>query len=337
MAEKEVGNAENIRKVKDSRNARNSREARKSRNAGNSRNTKDLVEKTLEENSDVFGDIVNAFIYSGRQKVEAEALEQAGLRSVYKADRKLRAQERDAAKYWRNTEFRIAMFGLENQTQPEDDMPFRIIGYDGAAYRDQLYPEKDKRGRWRKNRNPRYPVVTLLLYFGYEKHWDKALTLYEALKDIPEDLRPYVNDYKINLVEVAWLTDEQLDMLQSDFWIVADYFVQMRKTRDYIPSKRQIVHVQDVLQTMAVLTGDRRFEDAVNRNKEEEVSQNMCEVLDRVENRGIEKGIRQGINDINALNIRLIKENRLDDLKRAAADAVYQSQLLRELFPQKQH
>ena len=67
----------------------------------------------------------------------------------------------------------------------------------------------------------------------------------------------------------------------------------------------------------------------------------MCEVLDRVENRGIEKGIRQGIqqgiNDINALNIRLIKENRLDDLKRAAADAVYQSQLLRELFPQKQH
>ena len=254
------------------------------------RNAKDAVEKTLEENNDVFGDIVNAFIYSGRRKVAAEALEQAVSRSVYRADRKLRTQERDVAKYWRSTEFRIAMFGLENQTEPEDDMPFRIMGYDGAAYRDQIYPEKDKKGRWRKNRNPRYPVVTLLLYFGYEKHWDKALTLYEALTELPEELRPYVNDYKVNLIEVAWLTDEQLDMLQSDFWIVADYFVQMRKTRNYIPSKRTIVHVQDVLQTMAVLTGDRRFEEAIDQKKGEEEPKNMCEVLDRVENRRDREG-----------------------------------------------
>jgi len=33
--------------------------------------------------------------------------------------------------------------------------------------------------------NPRYPVVTLVLYFGYKKRWDKATTLYESV-NVPD-------------------------------------------------------------------------------------------------------------------------------------------------------
>ena len=40
----------------------------------------------------------------------------------------------------------------------------------------------------------------------------------------PEKLDPYVSDYKVNLFEVAWLSDEQIAMFQSDFKVVADYF-----------------------------------------------------------------------------------------------------------------
>ena len=43
------------------------------------------------------------------------------------------------------------------------------------------------------------------------------------------------------------------------------------------------------------------------------------------------------LKEVNELNMRLINENRLDDLRRAATDIAYQSQLLRELFPQKAH
>ena len=50
-----------------------------------------------------------------------------------------------------------------------------------------------------------------------------------------------------------------------------------------------------------------------------------------------EEGREEGINEINALNIRLINDNRLDDLRRAATDIEYQAQLLRELFPQNLH
>lgn len=45
---------------------------------------------------------------------------------------------------------------------------------------------------------------------------------------------------------------------------------------------------------MSVLTKDRRYEEAIANTKEGEVT-NMCAVLDRIENRGIQKGIEQGI------------------------------------------
>lgn len=35
-------------------------------------------------------------------------------------------------KFWKNCEVRIAYVGMENETEPEDDMPFRTIGYDRA-------------------------------------------------------------------------------------------------------------------------------------------------------------------------------------------------------------
>ena len=41
------------------------------------------------------------------------------------------------------------------------------------------------------------------------------------------------------------------------------------------------------------MTGDNRFEEVYNENVEGG-PRNMCEVLDRIENRGIQQGIEQG-------------------------------------------
>ena len=185
---------------------------------------KDMTEKNLESFNEVFADIVNGFLFNGEPKVDADTLEQATTKSVYKVDQKIREQERDTAKYWNDVNIHIAMFGIENETEPEKDMPLRVIGYDGAAYRDQLYYVKDENGKRKLNDNPRYPVVTLVLYFGYEKHWNKPVTIYDALDKIPEEMKKYVSDYRINVFEVAWLSDEQVAKFKSDFRIVADYF-----------------------------------------------------------------------------------------------------------------
>ncbi len=110
--------------------------------------------------------------------------------------------------------------------------------------------------------------------------------------DIPDELKSFVNDYKMNLVEVAWQSDEQVDSYRSDFKIVADYFVQKRKKHGrYTPSNEVIRHVDAVLKLMSALTGDDRFEKIVTeRRKGERKVKNMCEVLDRAERKGRKEG-----------------------------------------------
>ena len=255
---------------------------------------KDMAEKALEAYNDVFADIVNNLLFHGREIVSEDDLEQGRERSVYFGEKQLREQERDTSKYWKKNNVRIAFIGFENETHPEDDMPFRIIGYDGAAYRDQIYYEAGDSGKRIKSMT-RFPVVTLVLYFGYKKHWDKAKTLYDAVGDnVTEEIAPYFNDYKINLFEIAYLSDGQLRNFKSDFRYVADYFVQMRKKGTYVGSMDKIRHIREVLQLLAVLSQDYRFWDIAEKNKEGAVVESMSEALDIIEARGEARGEAKG-------------------------------------------
>ena len=263
---------------------------------------KDITEKMLEKYNDVFADILNVLLFAGRDVVDESALMDALPMSMLKIDGRVRTQERDIAKYWRKNKINVALFGLENQTVPNKLMPLRVFGYDGAEYVKQSRKENGDRAK--------YPVITLVLYLGYEKRWNYPKRLFEVL-DIDEDVRPYVNDFKINLFEIAYLEREKIDLFKSDFRILADYLYQMRENRDYIADETNIAHVEELLTLMSAMTGDNRFEETINDFKGKE-KVNMCEVLDRVEARGIEKGIEQGIKrgTINTLTS-LVKEGLL--------------------------
>ena len=103
--------------------------------------------------------------------------------------------------------------------------------------------------------------------------------------------------FLINVFEIAYLTDEELSRFHSDFRIVADYFVQMQRSGDYIPSREEIKHVEAVLQLLRVMTDDTRFEDVLNKEDGEEGTggvHTMCEFLDRVEARGEARGVAIG-------------------------------------------
>lgn len=276
---------------------------------------KDATEKILESYNDVFSDIVNVLLFQGKQVLTADELEEEAPRTYYKADGKLHEIERDVAKRWKNGNIRVACIGFENQTAADPDMPLRVIGYDGAEYRAQLLAENPV--------SKRYPVVTLVLYFGYDRPWNGPLSLKERM-DIPEELEAYVNDYRINLFQIAYLTQEQVQNFQSDFRIVADYFVQKREKGDYVPSTQEITHVQETLQLLSVMTNDRRFEEIYNeRNSVEGGLHNMCDVLDRAVNKGEDQ--------VALLMKKLFDENRIEDAKRASQDKEYRNKLLKEL------
>ncbi|MBF1261009.1 MAG: Rpn family recombination-promoting nuclease/putative transposase [Lachnoanaerobaculum sp.] len=246
---------------------------------------KDITQKVLEKYNDVFADILNVLLFNGRDVVEESTLTDALPMSMLKIDGRVRSQERDIAKYWRKSKINVALFGLENQTTPNKLMPLRVLGYDGAEYVKQSRKENIDKAK--------YPVITLVLYLGYEKEWNYPKTLFEVL-DIDEDIKPYVNDFKINLFEIAYLDKEKINLFKSDFRILADYLYQMRVNKDYIADETTIEHVEELLTLMSAMTGDNRFEETINDLKGKEKI-NMCEVLDRVEARGIEKGIEQGI------------------------------------------
>ena len=133
---------------------------------------------------------------------------------------------------------------------------------------------------------------------------------------------------------------EEVDLFQSDFRAVADYFVQKEENGDYEPSLQDLAHVQETLQLLSVMTNDHRFEDVYNEASDAQKGEmrNMCEILDKIENRGIEKGIEKGKAEGNAegksqmadLMKRLLAENRIEDAKRAAEDPAYCDELMKQ-------
>ena len=132
---------------------------------------KDITEKVLEDYNDVFADIINGLLFDGVQEIKPEALENTTVHAQYKAeDGKVHELERDIAKYWKEEKVELAICGIENQSKVEKNMPFRIVGYDGAAYRSQLQQERKKM----------LPVVTIVLYFGTEEEYVIAV---QSMKD----------------------------------------------------------------------------------------------------------------------------------------------------------
>lgn len=232
---------------------------------------KDITEKILEDYNDVFADIVNVLLFRGNRIVKEESLKETKVKSQYKAEAgKLHEQERDVAKYWQDGNALVAICGLENQTVEEKYMPLRVFSYDGASYRRQLLSENDE--------NPIVPVVSLVLHFGM-KEWSSPHNL-KGVIDIPKELEPYVNDYEANIFNIAFLDDETVQMFQSDFRIVADFFVQKRKSKDYVPDEHKIKHVDEMLKLLQVLTGDDRYNVKFSEaEKKEDIK--MCDVMEK--------------------------------------------------------
>ena len=246
---------------------------------------KDITEKLLEDYNDVFADIINGLIFNGEQRILPESLENTQVHSQYKADDgKVHELERDVAKYLKDKKVELAICGIENQSSVEKNMPFRIIGYDGASYRSQLL----------EKRKEILPVMTIVLYFGTNRHWYGKKNI-KGLMKIPEELNDYINDYEMKVFEIAWLTEAEIDRFHSDFKIVANFFVQKRKNKNYIPDDpTEIRHVDEVLKLLQVMTGDERYQIIFNKKKG---VHSMCDVAERLEKMGIEKGLKQGIGE----------------------------------------
>ena len=211
-------------------------------------------------------------------------------------------------------------------------MPMRVIGYDGAEYKKQVLEEN----RYKK----KYPVITLVLYMGYDRNWKYSNSLLDLL-EVDDNLRPYVNDYKINIFEIAFLDREKIDLFKSDFRMLADYLYQMRTTNSYKGDESNIRHVDEILMLMSAMSGFGNVENIIKVAHERKVS-NMKGFFELAEEKGIEKGLElgreeglqlgrtEGADMVSELNTILAREGNLEKIIKANTDKVYRHELLKK-------
>lgn len=288
---------------------------------------KDVAEKTFIALNDVFADIFNGLLFQGRQVMSADSLEEAAVFSQYRAeDTRLHEQERDTHKLWHGHGINLVLAGIENQTQPDKDMPFRVFSYDGASYRSQLLKTQEIMVDGKVRQVPvkeRYPVITIVLYFGKEL-WKYPKNLCGCFyPELPQTeamqvLKQYIQDYKIHVFDIPRLTPEQVKRFRSDFRIVADYFIHAFSDKNYVPDNAVITHVDEFLKLMNILTGDNRYAEIATTFTAEEKEEGikMCEVLDFREARGEARGTER----MSRLVARLLEECKYDVIKLVTSD-----------------
>ena len=273
---------------------------------------KDKVEKRLEEYEDVFADIFDNLLLKGMGVVRAEELVLSSTSTYSRMDDgSLRGGMRDIRMESRYHERYRLICGIENQTDIDNTMPERVMGYEYADYEAQVKRIMAQNRKEKKSAGARRifkyqklnPVITGVLYYGNQE-WKSPLRLHEMLQFPPgmeEKLKPYVADYPINLIQVSRLTDEERDRLTSDFWIVAEYLAckdNEDKWRGFIKSEKEILHIEELLDVLLEISKDEHYDKLRNMIKREgrrKEKWSMCKIAETLDRWGFEKGRREGM------------------------------------------
>ena len=226
---------------------------------------KDMAEKKLEDYPEVFTDIVNTLLFSDSSiRLDENKIVDGPTESIYKAEEQDKEQRRDTFKYYdignKGILFCVAAYGIENQSTIDNVMPVRIMNYDASAYKSQVFDIKSSSKQTNQKRKRIYPVITIVLNFS-EKEWKTSRSLYDMMA-LPSDLAKYVQDYKINVFDVAFLEDDVIEKFTSDFKAVARFFKDKRlrlEANDTI----EIKHPAEIADLFSVFTGDEGYRDAV--------------------------------------------------------------------------
>ena len=299
--------------------------------------TQDVTEKILEAYDDVFADIINALLFKGEEVINYNDLKDAQKVSIYKFDDNLKWQERDVAKYWVKGKTYISCFGLENQTHIDYTMPIRVMNYDAAEYMKQV-----------KDNNPYYPVITVVLNFDTSKRWTEKKSLIDLLSStVNSKLLPYINDYELNVFDLAWLTDEEISYFKSDFKLVVEYLRAERTSNVEDWDEQKVEHIHELINLLRSISDNEilkrtEIEDFIIQTQQETGGVKMSGLFQTYWNKGVQQGLSQGLsqgrtegisiatNRMTALMSSLYAQGRDADVKRAFTDSAYLQQLLAE-------
>ena len=268
--------------------------------------SKDITGKRLEEYNDVFVDIFNNLLFGGEEILKQEDLVALPTQSYVKGmDGKVHENNRDVRKADKDQNVYRLICGIENQSDVDNTMPERVMGYDYAAYEMQI---KELEEENRKCDRPAYakrihddqklaPVITGVLHWGNEE-WQGPRKLHDMIRFPKESeaiIKPLVPDYPMNLIEVTKLPKEVRERLTSDFRLIVEYFEHkkdMRALKEIFRERRdKIKHPDEFLDALSEVSSDKKYKEMKNTlTKEEKEELTMWSIADEFIREGEEKG-----------------------------------------------
>lgn len=266
----------------------------------------DIYESDYLEDPEIFADLVNGVLYRGEQVVKpGELTEQDGeLRSVSEKD--VKKVIRDKVKFWKGT--MLAVFVVENQTKVDYHMVLRVMLAESMAYdrqwrkmqaknkRENLPPDEFLSGMKKEDRF--IPVITIVIYYGREKPWDGAKTLYELLdvKGNEERILPFVSDHKLNMFDFHEC--DNFEQFHSELGLVFEflrYSDDKRKLGERLEKKqekyRKLSRQAKIL--LARITNIRKIPD-ISEEKFRKGDFDMCKAFLDMKLEGVEEGRKEG-------------------------------------------
>lgn len=208
----------------------------------------DTITKSYMRENAVFADAFNYLIYDGEPVIEPEKLKELDATEIAapfgNGDTEEAVQKyRDILKsavIMQDEKASYVLLGIENQTDIHYAMPVRNMIYDALQYGKQV---SDVSTRHRKasekpqtrgeylsgfyKRDKIVPVITLVVHFGADA-WDGARSLHEMMDIRDEKLRRFIPDYKIQLIDPAGLSAEDLNKLSTSLREVMGYIKYSR-------------------------------------------------------------------------------------------------------------
>ena len=276
-----------------------------------------------------FADLVNGVCFAGRQVLKGEDLSEV--------DPHPGERTRDVVKK-ASFGMSFAIIGEENQETVDYALPIRIMESDLADYKKETSKIK-KRKLWEKDSSVRdlsdgerlyrfpkdgriAPVVTIVL--SNAESWDGPGDLLDMmdLRDVPVELRQYVNGYRMNIVEIPKLTEEDTERFQTDLKQVMD-FLRCLQDREQL---ERLIKENDSYQKLEPeayeLIGEyadmERF--GIHESVTERGKGDMRNALDEIYEEGREEVIKAFIEDkvedgveTNVIRERLIRRIGLDE------------------------
>lgn len=270
----------------------------------------DSTLKDYWRQKEIFADLFNAYLYDGQEIIKAEELEEldadaSGNREISGKQHSVKGA-RDVvrlAKTYHGVEY--AILAIENQEGIHYAMPIRTMGYDHYSYNKQ-YKETVKKHKMSaeklygdeflsgiKKTDRFKPVITLVLYYG-ERPWDGPKCLHDML-NMPKELKPFVNDYRLYLVEMRKNDLNLHNQNNRDFFTIMSILYDLTKTVaecEQALVEYQSKHALDdtVVHAIESTIGKKVFED----DDFKEGGKQMITILERCKDEGIIQGKIEG-------------------------------------------